>query len=648
MNEDQSASSEGDSARWVITEDALAIQSEDGTTLIPTAEQVYAWVFENRRDNVLPASLCAPPQARLTFSRYPLTLELLIVPRGKSSGLRLTVRAHSGQVAFTMDDPLARQADHIVHDGRWYPFAPGALAEIKALATEASVTDSSELKLRQYLKLIELSRSHPQIRDESGGAARSLGRNALSDLRAPAGFVGTLYPYQKEGLRWLRFISSQDVGGILADEMGLGKTVQIAALLVSELTSHLSPSLVIGPGTLLENWRRELGKFVPGLRVTLHRGSDRTGFPEELSQYHVVISSYDTAVRDISLLRQIQWNFVVLDEAQAIKNPDTQRAMTIKRIPRRVGLAVTGTPVENSLADMWSIADFVLPGFLGSRRAFDAQYQDDETGAALLEPLVSPVLLRRRVSEVASDLPERIDIPQGLELTEEQATTYEELRHSIIDEHGPNAALVALTKLRMFCAHERLIHDHGDDPAVTSTKYQRLVEILEETTAKHEKTLIFTSYNQMADILMEDLPRRFGVWVDFIDGRTPISERQEVVDRFGAAKGAAVLILNPRAAGTGLNIAAANHVVHYNLEWNPAVEDQASARAYRRGQDLPVTVHRLFYVDTVEETIDERVSRKRLVAGAAVVGTDGSDESLSDIAAALARTPARSPSSVDR
>ncbi|RMH15386.1 MAG: DEAD/DEAH box helicase, partial [Gammaproteobacteria bacterium] len=401
------------------------------------------------------------------------------------------------------------------------------------------------------------------------------------------------------------------------------------------------PSLVIAPATLLENWRRELSRFAPGLSVLVHRGSTRTGFPDDLRTAHTVVTSYETAVRDQYLLGMVNWNIVVLDEAQAIKNPESERSRVVRAIPRRIGLAVTGTPVENRLTDLWSIMDFAIPGLLGTRDEFERTYPDDTRGAARLEPIVSPVMLRRRVSEVAGDLPERIDMTQYLELDEATAERYDRLREQAIGEYGDHATFRSLVRLRQLCTHPRIIEGDVEpgDLASESVKYRRLLEILEEISEQGEKAIIFTSFTRMIDLLVRDLSRRLGILTDCIDGRTPQEDRQPRLDRFASHAGPGVLVLNPRAAGTGLNITAANHVIHYNPEWNPALEDQASARAYRRGQTRPVTVHRLIYARTVEEIMDQRLKRKRELADNAVVGTDAREADLLDVMAALRVSP---------
>ena len=332
---------------------------------------------------------------------------------------------------------------------------------------------------------------------------------------------------------------------------------------------------------------------------------------------------------------------MVLDEAQAIKNPDAKRTRTIKSIKRQAAIAVTGTPVENRLTDLWSIADFLLPDRLGTLFDFQRAFPETRDGATALEPRVTPFILRRRVAEVATDLPPRIDIPQAIELDDKSVLAYERIR-ATADPAARGSALAVLQKLRLFCTHPWLADESRDvtDPKLCSNKLVRVNQILEEVFGWGEKVLLFSSFHEMSDLLARTINMTFGVPVNQIDGRTPVPERQALVDRFSETQGAAALVLNPRAAGTGLNIVAANHVIHYNLEWNPAIEDQASARAFRRGQTRPVTVHRLFYSGTVEEFIDSRSTSKRDLARTSIVGSDGSDLDATDLIRALSVSPA--------
>lgn len=529
-----------------------------------------------------------------------------------------------------------------IADGTWHPVEPTASKEILDLLNSTGANVGPVTSLRSFLAVRKAGAAGGAVDDR-------LADEALSPLAftppandLPSGINATLYPYQLAGWRWLKFLLAEGMGGLLADEMGLGKTLQVIAALSDSGGKTLSPALIIAPGSLLENWRREIAKFAPHLRVLKHHGALRTGRPVELQGYDVVITSYDNAVGDNSLLNMILWKVVILDEAQFIRNPSAQRTKAVKRLHREAGLAMTGTPVENRLLDLWSIMDFVLPDHLGDAKAFEGQFPDDVDGAARLEPLVSPLMLRRRVSEVAKDLPPRIDIPQVLELDENEAAAYDAERERISAEYGAAATLVALTSLRRFCAHPSLMNGTSAtaDP-LSFSKFRRLDEILEEVFARGEKVIIFTSFTAMADMIARHIEKRFGAFAGIIDGRVPIDDRQPLIDRFSAVKGGAALVLNPKAGGAGLNITAANHVIHYNPEWNPALEDQASARAHRRGQELPVTVHRLLVADTVEDVVDERLRRKRALSDTAVIGIEGKDDDYGDIVAALNRSPSK-------
>ncbi len=619
----------------------LAVRKPNGILVIPSAEMIYSACVEGAIVNGIPPIDANSLLGNLTFSRYPLRPIIVIEPNSDTADLplRVTVYAVDKNTTVPLTSIANETPDHILTDQCWFPIVPDSLDEVRQVLGKAEIKELGPITLRQYLDLLKFSFDRSLIKDMSDQAANASSYQATPELDTAPLFIGTLFPYQRDGLRWLYTITSQEVGGILADEMGLGKTIQLVAVLANETFEGRTPSVVVAPGTLLENWRREIARFAPSLRTVIHRGAERTGFPEQLSNNAIVITSYDTLVRDLSLFVTVDWNVVVLDEAQAIKNPETLRASSVRKLPRRVGIAVTGTPVENRLRDLWSITDFAVPGLLGSQSEFEKTFKDDASGALSLEPRISPILLRRRVDEVATDLPERIEIPQPLELDGVQSERYEKIREDTIAEYGESANLVALTRLRMFCTHPALIQIQDPDLTAESVKYKRLTEILEEILSYGEKAVLFTSFNRMSDFVVEDVHNRFGVHTFSIDGRTPIEDRQSIIDVLNDIPGGSVLVLNPNAAGTGLNITMANHVIHYNLEWNPAVEDQASARVYRRGQTRPVTIHRLYYVNTVEEIINDRLSRKRELADTAVVGTDGSDDGVEDILLALQKSP---------
>lgn len=646
---------------WHVRDGVLLVVGESGEW-IPDADAIFAHALRRPDPGLPPLPADVPGEAvPLVLSRYPVELRLEVIvrpariegspesggaaqpmPAGPEVGAPVPVAAvtalmDGGRLCALSQRQLA--AGHLVHEGTWYPLVRDDADAIAALLTDTGTGLGDRLTLRQYLELRKrVAAGSPLIADLTGEALAA-GSDCweVSDAPAP---IGGLYPYQETGVRWLRFVREEGIGGILADEMGLGKTVQIIALLLSTPLPSGQPALVVGTTSILENWRRELARFAPGLRVLVHRGAERTGFPATLREADVVVTSYDVMVRDHSLLRQIEWTAVILDEAQAIKNPQAQRTRAAKRLRRQVSLAVTGTPLENRLTDLWSLTDFVVPGLLGDAAHFERTYVASPDGAGRVGALIAPLMLRRRVAAVATDLPPRLDIPQPLEMPSGEAAQYEHLRAEIEASTGSAMSLAALTRLRMLCTHPALVGMGGADPVAASQKYERLVEILEEVRDSGEKALVFTAYTGMIDLMLADLPLRLGVPSAAIDGRTAPEARQDVVDTFARTPGPGLLVLNPRAAGVGLNITAATHVIHYTLEWNPAVEDQASARAYRRGQTRPVTVHRLFYVSTVEEVIDQRLQRKRALAETAVTGTDGSADDYEDLLRAIRASPA--------
>jgi len=619
---------------WHIKEGSLGFY-EGALFILPSAEKIYSAVFEKKYSSEVNEDDVESLKKTLRFYKYPI--DLIIVLRNNA------LRFFSIELLFcaiTNDHDFQTlssqyQADHIIIKDTWYPFPVGRIEELKQTLDKAGIRGFGEIKLGQYLTLLKLDSD--LIRNEV--TPSTVYNENIVSIEKPLKLKADLYPYQQKGWEWLRFMRNEKIGGILADEMGLGKTIQIISLCCSEF-NDIFPTLIISPATLLENWNREFRKFAPHIETLVHQGPYRTGFPTEIKKSNVIITSYETAIRDSSLFGQIFWKMVVCDEAQAIKNPQTKRAITIKKIAKEIGFAVTGTPVENKLMDLWSILDFSTPGFLNSQTSFEENFGHSVSNASELEKIVSPLILRRKVIEVAKDLPNKIIIPQILELNALESSIYEAVRSETISEFKSNSTLAVLTRLRMFCTHPFLIDDSvSGDLVHYSNKYRRLVEIIDEIVSNEAKLIIFTSFTKMIDLIVSDIKVRFGIYTNSIDGRTVINERQNIVDEFSSISGSALLALNPTAAGTGLNITAANHVIHYNLEWNPAKEDQASARSYRRGQDRPVTIHRLFYANTVEEAIDERLDRKRILAGTAIVGVKGDEEDLNDILIAINKSP---------
>lgn len=448
-----------------------------------------------------------------------------------------------------------------------------------------------------------------------------------------------LRPYQDAGARWLHALVSHGSGCILADEMGLGKSLQVIAMLGSVSERSAPSALLVVPSSLIANWKRELLRFAPSLSWRIHRGSQRTTNPRDLAGFDVVITTYDTVVSDLSLLMQHSWQVIVLDEAHYLRNDDTARYKAMKVLRRENAaaplIAVTGTPVQNSISDSWALFELVLPGFLGTRKDFLRHFDDTVQSAESLQPLIRPFLLRRTVDEVLTDMPEKIDVPQSMHMTSTEALGYDLLRQSLAASGNP---LSAIMKLRLYCAHPRLVDREWSNVELTeSTKFTRLLEILLQCRATGEKALVFCAFNELSRQMAEFFRREFGLWTKTINGGTAPDDRQQLIDEFSSLEESACLVVNPQAGGVGLNIQAASTVIHYTLEWNPAVEDQATARAYRGGQLRPVKVYRLYYEDSVESVMNSRLNRKRDMAAAAIVGTDGTD--TADLAAALAASP---------
>lgn len=465
------------------------------------------------------------------------------------------------------------------------------------------------------------------------------------------GLQADLFPYQAKGVRWMWETISHTGGVILADEMGLGKTLQVIALLLMDPPEPSSPALILCPTSLMANWVREFGKFAPGLSLHVHRGPHRAGIYRDLQVASVVITTYETMVNDIALISSFEWSWVICDEAQAIKNPNSNRRKAVATIPRRRSIPMTGTPVENTLKDLWSLADFAIPGLLGNLSVFEIEFPDTVEAGQALGKLTDPIILKRRVRDVAADLPERIDVDLPLELDEALADHYADVREATLAKYPVAGALVATLQLQLVCAHPWLripqgeIGDWDEAPVevdeglpLVTPKIERVLELLREAFFNGRKVIIFALFNRIGDLIRTAAERLGSVWWGAINGSTPQEDRQAIVDEFSGVDGPACLILNPKAAGAGLNITAATVVIHFTPVWNPALEAQASARAHRRGQTEPVTIYRLFYKDTVEEVMIDRSAWKSDLANETV---PVSSRDADDLRRALEITPVR-------
>ena len=453
-------------------------------------------------------------------------------------------------------------------------------------------------------------------------------------LATPAGMRHELFPFQERGHGWLRLLGDLRAGGILADDMGLGKTVQAIATFVSEredAEGYVGPTLVVSPMSVTQQWAREIARFAPTLRVHVHHGPARllgASFAAAAAASDVVVTSYDVATRDSDTLATVDWDRLLLDEAQDAKNPRTKRHRALRRIPRRRALALTGTPIENRLGELWAIMDLVNPGLLGSRETFERTFarpieqRRDAHALERLRSLVGPFVLRRAkdAPEVELDLPPITITKVACLLTVEQAGVY---RATVdrwmprIEEHARRfdrrgAVLAMLGQLKQVCNHPEIVLPTGEPLEGRSGKLERLVSILLDVPTD-DKALVFTQYPGF-DRLAPHLAERLGRSVGFFHGGLSAAARDALLSRFEGAGGPSVLVVSLRAGGRGLNLPAANHVVHFDRWWNPAVEQQATDRVHRLGQRKHVHVSSLICTATVEERIDELLEAKRELA----------------------------------
>jgi SNF2 family DNA or RNA helicase len=473
------------------------------------------------------------------------------------------------------------------------------------------------------------------------------GDSRFEEFAAPATFQGTLRTYQVRGFSWLGFLRQYGLGACLADDMGLGKTVQALALLERERASGVDrPVLLVCPTSVVGNWCREAARFAPGLPVLVHHGLGRTRsneFAAKAGRHALVISSYALAHRDLELLKDVPWSGIILDEAQNIKNPETRQSRALRSLTADYRIALTGTPVENSVSELWSIMDFLNPGLLGNQAEFRRRFllpiqKGADSGAAKrLKTLTAPFILRRLKTDISviQDLPEKNEMKVFCNLTPEQATLYrsvvEATTRALEAAQGikrKGVILAALTKLKQVCNHPaQFLGDQSPIPG-RSGKLSRLTEMVEELLSEGDRALIFTQFVDMGERLQRHLSATFGEEAIFLHGGVPAAKRDKMVERFqragetrgkaGDKDGPRLFILSLKAGGTGLNLTAANHVFHYDRWWNPAVENQATDRAFRIGQRRNVQIHKFVCIGTLEERIDEMIERKKAIADSVI------------------------------
>ncbi len=527
------------------------------------------------------------------------------------------------------DDPLG------FYGGRWVKIDDETRAALQARGTTRSIGQAEALALALAGTTDDewfgegTAASRVVVDDRLGDILRAL-RTAgdLEDVaETPSGFVGELRPYQQRGVSWLRGMADLGMGAVLADAMGLGKTIQLIGLLVS----RPGPFIVVCPTSVVGNWEREIGRFAPDLSVVRHHGTDR---PDDLEGFEgVLVTSYGTLRRDVELLETVDWDVIALDEAQQVKNPSTAAAQAVRRLRGRVTFALTGTPLENRLAELWAVIDATNRGLLGTRGTFTRRFvgpvevRHDADAAARLRRLVSPFIMRRTKTdpEVARDLPDKIERTVVCSLTPEQAALYERVTAEALaaladaDGMGRRGRILAmLTALKQVTNHPAQYLKEDGPILGRSGKMAALREIVEAVTDAGDAMLIFTQFTRMGDLLSEQLAVDLGQRVPFLHGGLSVQQRDVMVEDFQQGGGSPVLVISTRAGGTGLNLTAATHVVHYDRWWNPAVEDQATDRAHRIGQHRTVEVHKLVTAGTLEERIAEMLERKRALADAVV------------------------------
>ncbi|MEU7990989.1 DEAD/DEAH box helicase [Streptosporangium canum] len=577
-------------------------------------------------------------------------------------GLKLTTRAVSGDEGFGLDRRVSFRLDVAIgdHTITGEELAGLAALRIPLVQVKGQWIELDDQQLKAALKVVEQrgggertvsevirevvdggDEELPLVAVDADGLLGDLlsgeAERRLTPVGVPRTLEGTLRPYQERGLSWLSFLSDLGLGGILADDMGLGKTVSTLSLLLSERESGAHPpTLLVCPMSLVGNWQKEAARFAPSLRVYVHHGGTRKRDDElagAVREADLVVTTYGTALRDLGALAALEWGRVVCDEAQAIKNSAAQQSRAVRSIPARTRLALTGTPVENHLSELWSIMEFCNPGLLGPAKRFRRRYQDpietrrDENATRALKRATGPFVLRRLKTDktIISDLPEKLEMKVWCTLTPEQAELYKAVVNDMLDridgsrgiERRGNV-LATMTRLKQICNHPAHLLKDGSRLAGRSGKLARLEELAEEIVEEGDKALVFTQYTEFGSLLQPYLTAHLDRPVLWLHGGLPKNRREELVERFQRDDEPMLLLLSLKAAGTGLNLTAANHVIHVDRWWNPAVENQATDRAFRIGQSRNVQVRKFICVDTLEERIDEMIERKKALADSVV------------------------------
>ncbi len=599
---------------WLeIHEGTLVFIESNGFQHVLPSKDIYLLLKEMHPEYTVPAAKSLNetcPNLRINWSTKEVFLRIFL---GDDDRVLASpaVQINNENVIFYPS------ADHAVIDEVWYPFDPSTFESVKnSLPWENHASAPYQMDLDSYSSVYKTSDGKYAIVNELN---ETDWYKFLANLQQPSGLDATLHDYQLTGYQWLSTLNASNAGGIIADEMGLGKTIQVISLLSEIYENESEASLIIVPLTLVENWRRELLRFAPALTFYVHQGENRVRLSKQLPITHayslknqkanIVITTYDTLLRDQYLLQSIDWNLVILDEAQNIKNLDTKRYQAINGIRARSKFAMTGTPLENRSSDLWAISNTVNPNYLGPLEMFSelADVNPDFVKSAL-----KPIILRRESKDVFTkgELPPMITMDLPLEVTKTEAMVYENLLNELRGSDDGKITIGMFVPLRRAASHPGLIHpEYFEKPFDHSTKLTRLFELLDEFKQSGEKIIVSCEWPAMSDkiIGLSATEQNIPAWA--IRGGTP--NRQAIVDKFQETKGAAMLVIHPATAGVGLNIQAASQVFHYTLPWNPALEAQVNKRAHRPGQKKRVVVHRPYNLGTIDEAINEILIQKK-------------------------------------
>ncbi|BDI19017.1 helicase [Nostoc cf. commune SO-36] len=540
------------------------------------------------------------------------------------------------------DKLVALNSPLVEINGEWVELRPQDIKTAQTFFTTRK--DQMALSLEDALRFstgdTQVIEKLPVVSFEASGALQELigalnNNQAIAPLPTPAGFKGQLRPYQERGAAWLSFLERWGLGACLADDMGLGKTVQFIAFLLhlKEQYTLENPTLLVCPTSVLGNWEREVNKFAPSLKILQYHGDKRPkgkAFLEAVKKHDLIVTSYSLLHRDIKSLQSVSWQIIVLDEAQNVKNPDAKQSKAVRELEAAFRIALTGTPVENRLQELWSILDFLNPGYLGNKQFFQRRFAmpiekyGDTASLTQLRSLVQPFILRRLKSDrdIIQDLPDKQEMTVFCGLTGEQAALYQQVvEQSLVEIESAEGLqrrgmiLGLLIKLKQICNHPAQYLKQATLDQHNSAKLLRLEEMLEEVLAEGDRALIFTQFAEWGKLLKPYLEKQLGREIFFLYGSTSKKQREEMIDRFQHdPQGPPIMILSLKAGGVGLNLTRANHVFHFDRWWNPAVENQATDRVFRIGQTRNVQVHKFVCTGTLEEKIHDMIESKKQLA----------------------------------